>query len=127
MNDNSSSDKANGESSTSKLVLAKRKYKELPKLRRQDFCSALIVAHVVALFVVGYVPYLFPIGIVTTFGVIIVCISVLTGPVFMNQLDFKTGELMQWGLGNKIAAVVFLVLFVGGFGFLAYRLFWHAT
>ncbi len=114
-----------GESPAKKLLNAKRKYKELPIFRRQEFCGGVIVAQIISSVVVGYVPILFPLSILATIGVVVVCILVLTGPIYMNQLDFKTGELMQWGVGQKIAAIVILVLVTGGLGFLI--LLWNGA
>ena len=84
-----------------------------------------MVAHVVAMFAIGYAPVLFPIGIVTTIGVIIVCIMALTGPIYIRQLAYKQGGLEQWGIANKVAAVVILLLFIGGYGSLIYWLFFR--
>ena len=123
MNETTSHKKNTGKRpSTAEFVKSKQKYRQLPSLRRQDVCSSILVIHLIALFAAGYIPRLFPVTIATTIGVLIVCISVLTGPVYMNQLDFKTGELMQWGTGNKIAAIIVLALSVGGFAFVTYRI-----
>lgn len=100
-------------------------YRQVTPLRRQDVCSKLIVAHLVAIFAIGYVPLLFPIGILTTIGVVIVCIMAVTGPIYLPKLDHKRGVLKQWGIANKIAAIVILVLFVAGYGSLIYWLFFR--
>ena len=97
-------------------------YRQVTPLRRQDVCSKLIVAHLVAMFAIGYVPLLFPMGILTTFGVMVVCIMALTGPIYVPQLDYRGDKLEQWGRDNKIAAVVILVLFIAGYGCLLYWL-----
>lgn len=83
----------------------------------------LLVAHVAAMFIVGSVPILFPIGAITTLGVVLVCVMALSGPIYMKQLNVRTKQLEQWGTANKIAAVIILVLFIGGYGFLGYWLF----
>jgi len=100
-------------------------YRQITPLRRQDVCSKIIVAQIIALLVVGYIPLLFPIAILTTLGVISVCVTTLTGPIYTKQLNYAQGGLEKWGVGNKIAALLLLILFVGGFGFLTYWLYFR--
>jgi uncharacterized membrane protein len=40
---------------------------------------------------------------------IALCVIALSGDVYKNATD-ESGELRVWGLGNKVAAVVLLVL-----------------
>ena len=68
------------------------------------------------------VPLVSLFGIFTTIGVIVVCVVVLTGPVYYDK-RLRDGTLKVWSKGNKIAAVILLVLFVGGYGALVYFLF----
>ena len=96
-------------------------YKKLPVLRRNEFCSGIILAHVAVMFLGGFVPYGRFLGIFTTIGVIAVCVSVLTGPVYYNQL-LPSGVLKTWGKANKVAAVILLLLLVGGYGAIMYFL-----
>ncbi len=53
--------------------------------------------------------------------VIVVCVVVLTGPVYYNKHD-SNGILKQWSAANKVAAVILLVLFTAGFGFVAFQI-----
>jgi hypothetical protein len=122
MSDENLAEKA---SAKTKPVSAVSLYRQITPLRREGVCSALIIAHVIAIFVVGYVPILFPIGILTSIGVLTVCVMALTGPIYRSQLDYKRGELYRWGIGNKIAALVILVIFIGSYSFLVYWLFFR--
>ncbi|MEQ8791809.1 MAG: hypothetical protein RIC55_36445 [Pirellulaceae bacterium] len=120
------------------LLEAKRKYKELPWLRRDTTCQAILGGALalmlvgtgsiyrlarlaeddvvrIALFVVGLLPVL---GFVL--AVLLVCGITLTGPVYKSRLDFERGELDRWGLADKIAAAVFVLLALGGMGFIIY-------
>ncbi len=116
-----------------KLRSAGELYPQVTPLRRQEVCSKLIVAHIAAVIAIGFVPILFPIAILillpiailTTLGVVVVCVMVITGPIYMPQLDFKRGVLEQWGIANKIAAVVILILSFAGYGFLIYWFFFR--
>lgn len=89
-------------------------YLSQPWYRRNGACSAVILAHLGVVFFGRCVPFLGLMGIFTTIGVIVVCISVLTGPVYYNKRR-KDGTLRTWGKGNKIAAVLLLLLFVVGY------------
>jgi hypothetical protein len=62
----------------------------------------------------GCLPILVLVGIFTTLGVIAVCAIVLSGPVYYNK-HRKDGTLRTWSAGNKVAAVILLLLFVGGY------------
>jgi hypothetical protein len=96
-------------------------YEAIPWYRRNDTCSAIVVAHIVVMLLGGCIPLLSLLGIFTTIGVIAVCIVVLTGPVYYHKLG-EDGTLKTWSGGNKIAAVILLVLFVGGYTALVYFL-----
>ena len=53
---------------------------------------------------------------------IAVCVIVLTGPVYYDKRK-KDGTLKTWGVGNKVAAVILLLLFVGGYGAMIYWMY----
>jgi hypothetical protein len=106
------------------LALGPTDYEAVPWYRRSGFCSAIIVAHVVVMLFGRCVPLLSLLGIFTTIGVIVVCVVVLSGPVYYNKRR-KDGTLAAWSGGNKVAAVILLILFVGGYGALLYYLVSH--
>ena len=87
---------------------------DVPWFRKNSFCSAVLVAHVFVMCLGGCIPFASLIGVLTTIGVIAVCGIVLTGPVYYSKRK-KDGTLRTWSKGNKIAAVILLVLFVGGY------------
>lgn len=97
-------------------------YEAVPLYRRNGFCSAVLVTHLVVGFMSNFVPLIGLLGIFTTIGVIAVCVIVLTGPVYYNKHN-KDGTLKTWSGANKVAAVILLILFVGGYGFLMYYLY----
>jgi hypothetical protein len=97
-------------------------YRSVPRYRQNDFCSGVVLAHVVVMFLGGCVPFLGLLGIFTTIGVIAVCVIVLSGPVYYNKHK-KDGTLKTWGVGNKVAAVFLLLLFVGGYAGIVYWLY----
>jgi hypothetical protein len=96
-------------------------YEAVPWYRRNSFCSTICIAHVVVMLVGGCIPFLSLFGTFTTIGVIVVCVVVLTGPVYDNKRR-NDGSLATWSGANKIAGVILLVLFVGGYGALIYYL-----
>ncbi|QEG31374.1 hypothetical protein GobsT_61950 [Gemmata obscuriglobus] len=49
-------------------------------------------------------------GIFFGFALVAVCILVLTGNVYSRKRD-ANGKLKVWGIGNKVAAVILLVLY----------------
>jgi hypothetical protein len=100
-------------------------YTAVPMLRRNGFCSGVLIAHLAVMFFGRCIPFLSLLGIFTTIGVIVVCVVVLTGPVYYDKRK-KDGTLKQWSKGNKVAAVILLVLFVGGYGALIYYLYSNA-
>ncbi len=102
---------------------SKSDYRTVPMLRRNGFCSGVCVAHLIVMLLGGCVPLLSLFGIFTTIGVIVVCVVVLTGPVYYDKRN-KDGTLKQWGAANKVAAVILLLLFVGGYGAM---IFWLIT
>lgn len=89
-------------------------YELVPWYRKSGVCSFIIVSHLIVGIVGRCVPLVGLVGILTTLGVIGVCISVLTGPIYFNKVK-KDGTLKTWGWGNKIAAVIILILFIGGY------------
>ncbi len=46
---------------------------------------------------------------------IALCVIALTGDVYKNGYD-KDGNLVVWGIGNKIAAVLILIIQTGMYG-----------
>ena len=80
------------------------------------------MAHVIVMFLGGCIPLAGLLGIFTTVGVITVCVTVLTGPVYYDRIG-PDGTLAQWSRANKVAAVILLVVFVGGYGFIMYFAF----
>jgi hypothetical protein len=96
-------------------------YQGVPRYRRSDYCSAVILAHVAVMVFGGCLPVLVFVGIFTTLGVLAVCVVVLTGPVYYNTRR-EDGTLRTWSAANKVAAVILLLLFVGGYGGLVYYL-----
>ena len=97
-------------------------YNDVPWYRRNGFCSGIIVAHVIVMFLGGCVPLVNILGFFTTLGVIAICIVVLTGPVYYDKRR-KDGTLRTWSVWNKGAAVILLLLFVGGYGAIVYFLY----
>jgi len=90
----------------------------IPSFRKSSFCSTLIIIHLVVSFTIRFNPLLALLGIFTSLGLVAVCIIVLTGPVYFDK-PRKDGTYKTWGWGNKVAAVILLVIFVGGYAFLA--------
>ena len=89
-------------------------YASLPWYRKSGVCSGIIVSHLVVGILGRCIPFIGLLGILTTLGVIAVCVSVLTGPVYYDK-QRKDGTLKAWSRGNKVAAVILLVLFIGGY------------
>jgi hypothetical protein len=67
----------------------------IPWHRRSSVNSLLIVASILS-------GGLFP-------GVMFVCLFVLTGDIYSNNYD-ANGNLKTWGWGNKVAAIILLIL-----------------
>jgi len=97
-------------------------YDRLPMLRKSGVCSFIIVSHLIVGIVGRCVPFVGLLGLLTTLGVIAVCISALTGPIYYNKRK-KDGTLKTWSWGNKIAAVIILIIFIGGYAALMWFLF----
>jgi serine/threonine-protein kinase len=97
-------------------------HEAVPWYRKNGLCSGVTVAHALVMSVGLCLPYVLLLGVFTAIGAIAVCIVVLTGPVYYNNLR-KDGTLRTWSGGNRVAAVVLLVLFVGWYVALAYLLF----
>ncbi len=120
-----------------KLLEAKRSYREKPTLRRDKTCESILGCAsgglLIVIFIVARLARLtdddtsrFALLIVTAVAffafvasVLLVCIIVLTGPVYTRQLDFSRGELETWGIAQKSAAVIISVLVLSGAAFLA--------
>lgn len=106
-------------------------YAEVPLLRRNGFCSTVIIAHLIATFASVCHPALQLLTAVTTIGVIVVCFIVLTGPVYYNKSfigrPLGPGErsergLDKWGNANKVAAVIILLIILLCNGFMLFPL-----
>jgi hypothetical protein len=97
-------------------------YSGLPWYRKSGVCSGIIVSHLVVGLLGRCVPLIGLLGLLTTAGVIAVCVSALTGPIYYNKTK-KDGTLRTWSKWNKLAAVVILVLFIGGYAALMWFLF----
>ena len=97
-------------------------YGAVPWYRRNGYCSAIILAHLFMMCCGAGIPVVGLLGIFTTVGVIAICIVVLTGPVYYNKRR-KDGSLKSWSGANKVAAVILLILFVGGHAVLLVVLF----
>lgn len=104
-------------------------YRDVPLLRRNGFCSLLIVSHLIVTFLSGCVPVARYVSILTMIGVIVVCITVLTGPIYYNKSALgrpmgagqkSTGRLQRWSGLNKVAAVILLILFLAINAFVIY-------
>ncbi len=89
-------------------------YGAVPWYRRNNYCSAIILAHLFMMCCGAGIPVVSLLGFFTTLGVIAICIVVLTGPVYYNKRR-KDGSLKSWSGANKVAAVILLILFVGGY------------
>lgn len=70
-----------------------RDYSEVPWYRKSSSNTLLIL---LSFLTFGFVP-----------GVLIVCIIVLTGDVYLDRRD-KDGNLERWSWGNKVVAVILL-------------------
>ncbi len=97
-------------------------YGSLPWYRKSGACSFVIVSHLIVGIVGRCIPLVGLLGILTTLGVIAVCVSALTGPIYYDKRR-KDGTLKTWSWGNKIAAVIILILFIGGYAALMWFLF----
>jgi len=84
-------------------------------------CSGIIVSHLAVGVLSRCVPFVGLLGLLTTAGVIAVCVSALTGPIYYDKRR-KDGSLRAWSRWNKVAAVVILVLFIGGYAALMWFL-----
>ncbi len=54
--------------------------------------------------------------------IIALCVIALTGDVYKNGYD-QQGNLQVWGIGNKVAAVLILILQLGMTGFILWMQF----
>ena len=72
------------------------------------------------MFLGACIPLVSILGVFTTIGVIVICVTVLTGPIYYNKTG-PDGRLAKWNNANKVAAVILLILFIGGYGFI---IFW---
>src|SRR6186997_3631416 len=70
---------------------ASQLYNQLPWYRKSSIVSWLTV-----------------LGLCCSPSMMLVCVIVLTGPVYYNKAD-TTGNLKKWGNANKVVAVLILV------------------
>jgi len=92
-----------GESNTSNQVMPehqitadqKHGYEDIPWYRRSDVNSFMIL---LSFLTGGFIP-----------GVLLVCIFVLTGEIYLKEQD-EGGDFKTWGWGNKIIAAFLLLL-----------------
>jgi hypothetical protein len=96
-------------------------YKSVPWYRRHGCCEPIIGAHALVMFLGLFIPLVARLGVCTWIGAIAICIVALTGPIYYNERN-PDGTLRIWSKGNKVAAVIILVVFVGGYGALIYYL-----
>jgi hypothetical protein len=73
-------------------------YRDVPVGRRSETCTGQLILGI-------FFPCLF-------FFVWWVCFKVLTGDIYYADRD-SDGRLKKWGAGNRVAAVVLLVLQIG--------------
>lgn len=78
-------------------------YRDVPWYRRSSINSFFIVLNILS---GGFIP-----------GTLIVCILVLTGDVYYKHHD-KDGNLNTWSWGNKVAAVILLLINIFYLGYL---------
>jgi len=81
-------------------------YNEVPWHRRSGFNSLLILINFLT---GGFIP-----------GILLVCIFVLTGDIYYRHYD-NEGNLKTWGWGNKIAAVILLIINIAYLGYIFMR------
>lgn len=96
-------------------------YVDVPWYRRSENCSRVVFAHVIVLLLSGCVPFVGLLGIFTMTGVMAVCIVALTGPIYYAR-QTSDGTLATWGVANKVAAVILLVIFLAIYGGLFFLL-----
>jgi hypothetical protein len=93
-------------------------YAQVPSYRRNGTCSLLLLVSLAAAFatpiVLGRALVTMGLGIATLIHVVLglpllgVCVVVLTGDVYFDQLD-KDGALKKWGVANKVVAALILL------------------
>jgi hypothetical protein len=96
-----------------------KNYASVPWYRRNGLCSAIVGTHAAVMVLGACVPFVILLGVFTTPAVIAVCALVLTGPIYYNE-RIADGTLRTWSRGNKVAAVILLLLFVGGYAALLF-------
>ncbi|MDX2039262.1 MAG: hypothetical protein SFX72_21625 [Isosphaeraceae bacterium] len=67
-------------------------YDQVPWFRRADILGAITF-----------------LGLILNPAILFSCIVVLTGDVYYDQVD-DHGQLKRWSVGNKVAAVVLLII-----------------
>ena len=94
----------------------------MPLLRRSRFCSGVVLTHVFVIILAPCVPFAGLLSILTTIGLIVVCVIALTGPVYCNKIG-EDGTLVRWTTANRIGAVIVLLSLIGSYGALLYWIF----
>jgi len=82
-------------SSSETATVSYRDYSEVPWHRKSSSNTLLIL---LSFLTFGFVP-----------GIPLVCLFVLTGDIYFDRRD-KNGDLEKWSWGNKIVAIILLVL-----------------
>ncbi len=105
------------QASPSSTATAKELYAKVPAIRRSGTCSALLVLGLLVAFAgpIALASTLASMGrvVLTLVGVVLgapllaVCIVVLTGDVYYDQLQ-ADGTLKKWSVGNKVVAALML-------------------
>jgi len=100
---------SNAESSTTSQSPESRRYREyreVPWYRRSGSNGFLILLNLLS---GGFIP-----------GTLLVCIFVLTGDIYYKHYD-KDGNLQTWSWGNKIVAVILLLINIVYLGYVVMR------
>lgn len=92
-------------------TIAPVNYGELPWYRRSQMCSRIIGLHAILLLFGGCIPFGRLVSLVTMIGVIVICVSALTGPIYYETPNVD-GTPRVWSKANKVAAVIILIVFL---------------
>jgi hypothetical protein len=98
---------------------AEQLFAGVPSIRRNGVMSALLFVALLFGFVLPIVvaaalpqsivlAAMYACQAISGLALLFVCFVVLTGPVYLAQLDDK-GQLKTWGVANKVVAVLILV------------------
>jgi len=78
-------------------------YAPLPWYRKSTVCSILLIVGILVFRPLVFIPV----------------ISCLTSPIYYREFD-ENGELATWSWGNRVAAIIFLVLAIAFMVFLIF-------